>query len=179
MSKPQADNPENPLHHIERHDMEVDGINDWQVAVMRNSITISKRFSDGKYGGRGGALQAAIRYRDELLAQTDLFAHQMWLRSVIRRNNTSGIPGVTRCEQRDKRSPNSRYVFWAARWTDEFGIGRLRSFSVLRFGEQEAKQLAIAEREFQLKRVCVAKGSHWSDPFCSQNKKPKPQAPDV
>ena len=179
MDKPQADNPENPLHHIERHDMDVDGINDWQVAVMRNSITISKRFSDGKYGGRGEALQAAIHYRDDLLAKTDHFSHQIWLRSIIRRNNKSGIPGVARCEQIDKRNPNTRYAFWSARWTDEYGIGRQRSFTVLRHGELEAKQLAIAEREFQLKRVCAAKGSHWSDPFCSQNKKPKPQAPDV
>jgi len=178
MDKPQSDKPENTLHHIYRMDIEKGSVHTWQVKAVRFNIIKTKNFSDTTYGGRDKALQAAIRYRDELLAQTDLFAHQMWLRSVIRRNNTSGIPGVTRCEQRDKRSPNSRYVCWTAQWTDEHGIRCQRGFSVARYGEHEAKRLAIVERESQLKRVCAAKASHRRDPYYSQKKKPKPQTPD-
>jgi hypothetical protein len=46
-----------------------------------------------------------------------------------------------------------RQVFWLA----SYGATRQRKFSVMLYGELEAKQLAIAERERQLKRVCAAK----------------------
>ena len=46
-------------------------------------------------------------------------------------------------------------MYWIAAWTDEHGATRQRKFSVARYGEEEAKRLAIAEREYQLKRVCA------------------------
>lgn len=178
MDKPQADNPENPLHHIERHDVEVDGINGWQVLVVRNKIYKSKSFSDEKYGGKDEALQAAIQYRDEFLAKTDHFAYQMWVRTIVQSNNTSGIPGVARKEKTYRRSPN-RHGYWFAKWTDEFGVRRIREFAVSRYGEQEAKRLAIAERELQIERVCAAKASHRRDLLFTKNEILKPQTPDV
>jgi hypothetical protein len=171
MDRHQSNNPENLLHHILRLDIEAKRVHGWQVMAVRNKINKSKRFSDAEYGGRDEALQAAIRYRDELLAKTDHLAHQLWIRSAVRRNNKSGIPGVGRCEQIYKRSPNARYASWYAKWFDEHGKGHARWFSVSRYGEQEAKQLAIAERERQLERVCIAKGSHWSDPLITKKKK--------
>jgi hypothetical protein len=48
-------------------------------------------------------------------------------------------------------------VFWLASWVNEHGATRQRKFSVMLYGELEAKQLAIAERERQLRRVCAAK----------------------
>jgi hypothetical protein len=170
MDIPQPDKPENTLHHIYRMDIEKGSVHTWQVKAVRFNIIKTKNFSDTRYGGRDKALQAAIRYRDELLAQIDHFAHQMWIRSAIPSSNTSGISGVTRCELGDKRSPNSRYVGWAAQWTNEHGIHRQRWFSVARYGEHEAKRLAIVERESQLKRVCAAKASHRRDPHYSQKK---------
>lgn len=170
MDKPQADNPENSLHHIERTDMEADGINGWRVIVIRNKIKNSKRFSDEKFGGKGEALLAAIQYRDEYLAKTDHFTHQMWVRSIMQSNNTSGMPGVSRIDREDKRYPNNRYVSWMAKWTDEFGDKCQRWFSVSRYGEQEAKRLAIAVRKLQIERVCAAKASHRSDMLFTKKK---------
>jgi hypothetical protein len=177
MDKPQPDNPENQFHHIVRHDVETDGINDWRVRVIRNKIVKSKRFSDEKYGGRDEALQAAIRYRNEFLEKTDHFVHQMWVRTIVQRNNTTGIPGVARKERVNRRYPNTRYVFWFAKWTDEFGVRRQRAFSVSLYGELAAKQLAIAERDLQIKRVCATKASHRRDPPFTKKKNPKPQHP--
>lgn len=170
MDTPQPDNPVNQLHHIERLDIEAKHLNAWRVLVSRNNITKTKRFTDADYGGRDESLQAAIRYRDEYLAKIDQFAHQIWLRSYVRRNNTSGIPGVARRDVMANRNPNNRMVYWVASWTDEHGDNRSRKYSVSRYGEQEAKQLAIAERERQLERVCIAKGSHWCDPLITKKK---------
>jgi hypothetical protein len=86
-------------------------------------------------------------------------------------NNASGILGVARLDVMANRNPNTRYVCWCAKWTDEHGIRRQRGFSIPRYGEQEAKRLAIAERELQLERVCIAKGTHWRDPLITKNQK--------
>jgi hypothetical protein len=171
MDKPQPDNPENLLHHIDRLDIEEKRIHTWRVVATRGGVTKAKIFTDSKYGGKDAALQAAICYRDELLAKIDQFAHQIWVRTKVRSNNTSGIPGVGRRDVMANSNPNGRYVSWVAYWIDEHGIGRQRGFSILRHGEQEAKRLAIAEREHQLELVCAAKGSHWCDPLITKNKK--------
>jgi len=173
MDKPQPVKPKNPLHHILRVDNEAKCIHCWQVSVMRQNSSTIKVFADKKNGGRDKALQAAIRYRDELLAGIDHLAHYKWLT----RNNASGTPGIARLDVMANRNPDTRYVCWCARWTDEHGIRRQRGFSVARYGEQEAKRLAIAEREHQLERVCIAKGLHWYDPHIAkekhQNHKPR------
>jgi hypothetical protein len=171
MATPEPDKPENSLHHIQRLNYKNRSVHSWQVKAERNLICKSKNFCDKKYGGREEALKAAIRYRDELLAQIDHFSYQKWIRSIVHTNNTSGIPGVVRLDRMNK---NTRYVCWGAKWVDEFGKRHHRWFSVSRYGEHEAKRLAIAERKRQLERVCAAKGSHWSDPFMTQKKKEKP-----
>ena len=180
MDKLQPDNPVDQLHHIKRLDCEADRIlHAWRVLVARDNIAKAKNFADAKYGGKDEALQAAICYRDEFLAKTDHFEHQMWLRTYVRRTNTSGMPGVYRAEEKYCRSPDKQYVYWVAQWTDELCVQRKRRFSVSRYGEQEARRLAIAERELQLERACSAKESHWRDPLCTRKKKPKLQTPDV
>jgi hypothetical protein len=167
----QPDKPVNQFHHIDRMDNDAKRNHTWRVFVTRNNVAKTKRFNDEKYGGKEEALKAAIRYRDEFLAKTDHLAHQIWLRTILRRNNTSGIPGVARYSAMSNGNPNIRLVYWYAIWTDERGVSRRRQFSVLHYGEEEAKRLAIAEREQQLKRVCTAKSSHWTDPNIAKTKK--------
>ncbi len=116
-------------------------------------------FSDRVYGGKRKALQAAIDFREQLLATVPSVEYQIQRRSIIRRNNKSGISGVGR--YKTISNPNTKHyaVFWLASWLNERGESRKRKFSILRYGEQKAKQLAIAEREHQLKRVCAAKSA--------------------
>ena len=116
-----------------------------------------KMFTDGVYGGKRKALQAAISFRDYLLAEAPSYEHQIWVRTRLRRNNRSGIPGVGRYDQLANPRTGRRAVFWLASWVDENGASRKRKFSVLRYGERKAKQLARAERERQLARVCALK----------------------
>lgn len=129
----------------------------WLVQVQRDYRITMKMFSDGVCGGKRKALQAAIAFRTQLLAEVSDYEHQIWLRSVLRRNNTSGIAGVSRHDRIDNPNTGRRVIFWLASWADEHGASRKRKFSVLRYGERKAKKLAVAERELQLKRVCAIK----------------------
>lgn len=173
MDKPQPIKTESRHHHIYRVDNEIKRIHAWQVDVVRNNHGTYKRFSDAAYGGKREALQSAINYRNDLIAKTNLFDHQIWIRTKLRRNNKSGVPGVYRNEKSDTRYPNAPRLYWVAIWVDELGVRRCRSFSISRYGELEAKRMAIEERERKLIQVCVAKGSHWRDPLIQKARKSK------
>lgn len=132
----------------------------WIVTVQRRGEAVVRSFSDGIYGGKEEALTAAIAHRDLLLSQHSQFEHQVWVRTRLRRNNTSGIPGVGRYETLANAKTGRRAAFWLASWIDEHGIGRKRKFLISHYGERRAKQLAIAERKRQLLRVCALKDTH-------------------
>jgi hypothetical protein len=53
----------------------------------------TKFFSDNIHGGKKQSLQCAIEYRDSI-KQSAGAKYKTWRQSVIRKNNTSGIPGV-------------------------------------------------------------------------------------
>jgi hypothetical protein len=129
----------------------------WLVRVQRNNLAVTKMFTDAVYGSKQDAMQAAIDFRDEILSEANPFEHQLWRRTILRRNNTSGIPGVSRHDQIANPNTGRRRVFWLASWVNEDGFTRQRKFSVLMHGELGAKRLAVAERERQLKRVIAAK----------------------
>ncbi len=146
------------LKNIRRIDNDVNSTYAWLVQVQRGDRTTIKMFSDGVHGGKRKAMQAAIAYRDQFLADTDHFKYQMWLRTILRRNNSSGIPGVARYISTDPKTGNS-WAFWLASWIDEHGISRKRKFSVLRYGERTAKKLAMTEREQKLHEACSVKSA--------------------
>lgn len=144
-----------PPRNIRRFDLDAKCDHGWVVTLQRKGAIIVKRFSDGVYGGKRNALKAAVAYRDSFLARDKPVDHQIWIRTRLRKNNTSGIPGVGRYEVRDNPNSTSVRAFWLASWTDEHGASRKRKFSVAVYGEEEAKLLAIAERNYQLRRVCA------------------------
>lgn len=131
----------------------------WLVQVTRDGHTQVKLFSDSVYGGKRKALNAAVSYREKILAEVSFYEYQIRRRSILRRNNRSGIPGVGRYDLIGNPKTGRRVVFWLAHWVNEHGGSGKRKFSVLLHGERKAKQLAIAERERQLKRVCAIKAT--------------------
>ena len=110
-------------------------------------------FSDNILGGKQKALSAALEYRDELILAAPAAERNLWHRTIVRRNNTSGIPGVGLY----KRTNGSEK--WVACWIDENGIRKSRTFSVSIYGKRKAKQLAIAERQRQLERIFEIKNT--------------------
>jgi hypothetical protein len=147
----------NPCRNIVRVDHEASRTHAWRVTVQRHNDIAVKMFSDSIHGGKRKALKAAEAYRDELLRRYSPYAHAIWVRTRLRRNNTSGIPGVGRYAQMDNPKTGSVRVFWLASWVNEQGDGRKRKFAVSHYGERQAKRLAVAERERQLSLVCATK----------------------
>lgn len=142
---------------IVRVDHEASRTHAWRVTLQRHNDIVVKKFSDAISGGKRKALKAAEAYRDELLRRYSPYAHAIWVRTRLRRNNTSGIPGVGRYEQLDNPKTGSVRIFWLASWVNEQGDSRKRKFAVSHYGERQAKRLAVAERERQLNLVCATK----------------------
>ena len=150
-----------PPRNIIRVDHEASQTHAWRVTLQRYNDIVVKTFSDSIHGGKRKALKAAVGYRDELLRRYSPYAHAIWVRTRLRRNNTSGIPGVARYEERVNPITGNTRVFWLASWVNENGASRKRRFTVSHYGDRHAKRLAVAERERQLNLVCATRGKSW------------------
>lgn len=111
----------------------------YYVRLMWRGNQHAKFFSDKKYGGKQQAWKAAEQYFDELDQKMPLDS-QVGRMSV---RNRSGIVGVSRT----KSSRHGHcYEYWQAWW----GSGNQRKsvkFSIHKYGETEAKELAIKARK--------------------------------
>ena len=123
------------LVRIRRFDVKDKRTHAYLVQVQRNHRITTKTFSDGVYGGKRNALRAAISFRAKLLAEAP-YEYQIWRRSILRRNNRSGIGGVGRYDNVANARTGRRRVFWLAPWVNEDGSSGKRKFSVLAHGEQ-------------------------------------------
>lgn len=125
----------------------------WIVRLQRQGRYSSQFFGDARFGGKRMALQAAKQYRDRVEAES-----RPWTtaeRAQVRRaRNQSGIVGVQRVRRAAQRQGKEvRYGYWIAQWTDGKGNRKTRSFSVRLWGEEEARQQAIAARKDGLRRA--------------------------
>lgn len=136
------------MRNITRTDYDLKRTHGWLVRVQHMGQTHIKFFSDGVHGGKRKALAVAKEYR-ESIQRLEGGEHWIWSRSIVRKNNTSGIPGVGRYTRMD-----TQQVYWCAHWTEQDGTRRQRKFAVTQYGERRARQLAIEERTMQLKRLC-------------------------
>ncbi len=142
------------LHNIRRIDDASRRTHAWLVQVERRGHIKTKLFTDNIFGGKQNALSAALEYRDSLIIAAFPAEHNLWHRTIVRRNNTSGIPGVGLYRKENGAEK------WVAFWTDENGIRRSRTFAVKTHGKRKAKQLAIAERQRQLGRIFNIKSAN-------------------
>ena len=130
-----------------------DSTHGWQVRVYRDGKTYSKLFSDRKCGGREEAFAAARDYRTSLVEEVaDLPAVEP-RRRLVRRNrgNTSGVVGISRTYKRDRRGV--RHEVYAVSWNPEPGVARGTSFSIRRYGEDQAFQKACELRWAKMKGI--------------------------
>ncbi len=127
------------------------GYGAWQVNISRQGFKTARHFGVTRHGGKQAALRAAQAWRDAVLEQLPPMTTRL-LHTVVRSNSHSGIPGVRRQVRSDT---DNKSVRWVASLATQ-GQTREKGFSVMRFGEDGARQLAIeARRQFLLET-----GSH-------------------
>jgi len=113
----------------------------WKVEVRRGGKLLSEVFTFAEHGGEQPAHLAAESCRNALVLKMP--AVQTYeSRQRLLPHNTSGHPGVMRIE-------TNNIGYWRAS-TRIHGYNLSRSFSVERYGEQQAKCLALNERQQQL-----------------------------
>jgi hypothetical protein len=122
------------------------------LRAARDGQTFSAFFSDKSYGGRAAALAAAVEHRGKLLKILGKPIHKLRRLNaeIVRRKGRSGIYGVRRVIDRKVR-PWRKY--WVAAWSPELGVVRKMQFSIRRYGEEEAKELAIRARRAGLRSM--------------------------
>jgi hypothetical protein len=142
------------LHHIHRIDHAPKRTHAWLVQVQRQGEITIRSFTDGRYGGKRVALQAAIRFRDDALTSARDRSYKLWRRNRKRRNNTSGIVGVGRYISRERgRRGFIERVSWQAFWDGPDGRRHSRKFSVNLHGERRARDLARRARADAMRTI--------------------------
>jgi hypothetical protein len=115
------------------------------VRLQRHGKIYSAFFTDLKHGGNAAALAAAqdFYHQATLIFGPSLILDRRRWAEVVRRKGRSGIHGVQRVVDR-KVKPWRKY--WRATWSPKKGVARKQQFSIRKFGEERAKQLAIRAR---------------------------------
>lgn len=117
------------------------------VSLNRNGKLFQKYFSEKQCGGEDHAMRLAQAWRDKIIAQYPPMSMKQFC-SIVRSNNTTGVAGVGRSIKRSRveHANTSNLIYWHARIPFPDGTFRVRYFSVLRFGEEGAKALAVDAR---------------------------------
>ena len=117
----------------------------WRVNLSRRGKPICRAFSAKLHGGLELALAAALRCRDALLdAMPPLSKREFGM--IVRSNNATGLPGIY-------RTVKGGVVYWRAVVGLPGGRSRSQSFSAKRYGEEQAKALAIEARHQMLQET--------------------------
>ena len=119
----------------------------WQVRVQRRGVIRRRFFNDKKYGGKKKAMAMARVYRERAKAEL-LFPPPGKLgskRPVTDSGESMGIHRVaSRCR---KDSGVYRYEYWQVLWSPKPGERRCRRFSIHKYGEKGAYELAVTARQ--------------------------------
>lgn len=116
----------------------------WSVRFSRAAVPHERRFYGPKYGSMDAARSAATTWRDQMLATVQPLS-KLDFCQISRSNSSAEIPGVVRSAP--KRQPEG---IWQARLKLAGQPAQIASFSVRKFGEAEAYELAIQARKRML-----------------------------
>ena len=125
----------------------------WFVRGYRNGKTYSRLFSDLKCGSCEAALEAARAFRDSLHEKLSEIPAEPRARRIVTRDarNTTGMLGVCRTA---KKGPGGQVnECYSVSWRPSPGVQKCTSFSIRKYGEKKAFQLAVAHRKRMMKEI--------------------------
>lgn len=128
---------------VTRIDLPGAGTHGWQVRLQRRGVKYAKFFSDRVNGGGELALRLAQQWRDEILAKWETKEALARVCQVSSRNS-SGVVGVSRI--RVSSGNGVEYYFWQATWSPSPGERRCVRFSIRRYGDERAFEMAVEAR---------------------------------
>lgn len=132
--------------------MDHEKVRGYWVRVVKDGQLYQKLFSDGQFGGKRKAMEAARAYRDEI--RQELFGENATSpRRVFTscKRNTSGMVGVHYVEKTRGGSITRAYV---ASWCPvKGGPQKHKYFSVNRLGKREAFRQACAYRRDRIGEI--------------------------
>lgn len=109
----------------------------WWVRVKRDNTPFQQLFSDNLHGSIADSLRNAILYRHKLLSSFPMTIKVAHSRSLPLEPDKR----IFRIEEKGVKQP---YIAWEAKWYDEKHVIKHAHFSVRKYGEEEAKALALA-----------------------------------
>jgi hypothetical protein len=131
----------------------------WWLRVQRPDAKLSKLFSDSRYGGKTHALKAAQALRDQLEKKMSSALGQGRIEHTRDRRSTTSIVGVS-LYRNWKRKGRKRYLETGfSGYAGNQGAGFKRSFSIKKYGYQEAYRLACRARRQLVRRRLIL----WQD----------------
>jgi len=148
------------MYGISRIDDEQCNSHAWRVSLCRHGKRLVKNFPDKKHGSRNSALFKATEFRDQLLLKYPPISRKEFC-NAKRRNNKTGITGVYKYRKNYQlKDGSTREIwYWEANWPNAVGKSMSKSFSIKRYGEELAKQMAISARVAGMKNV---EGTFWA-----------------
>lgn len=153
-------NTSQALYGISRIDDPSNRSHAWRVSLRRRGKRLVKNFPDKRFGGKRRALRAAKLCRDQWMREQPPLTRKEFA-AATRRHNRTGITGVYTFAKRYtlKDGTVRETWYWAANWPTAPGESAHKSFSVKRYGNDVARQLAIRAREEGMQRVS---GVYWA-----------------
>ena len=115
----------------------------YRVRIHRQGTLFMEYFPFKNYPDEPTALAAATKYWHEVREAFPRLTPKQNAQ-VERRKSQTGIIGVRRLTKTTKGHP---YDYWLAAWTDSRGNQRSKTFSINKYGEQEAKKLDMKTRK--------------------------------
>lgn len=142
-------------HYIAEHFPKIKGVtridisrtntHGWEVRIRRRGKNVNEFYSDVGAGGIKEAYEIAIERRNVLEQDANLRPYsRAEISARISTRNTSGIIGVRRTMHASK---GKKYDSWAAAGSPRPGERKVKHFYISKYGEEEAKRLAIAQRK--------------------------------
>jgi hypothetical protein len=133
-----------PNYGIARIDLPNHGTHGWQVRIQRRGIKYAKFFSDSNYGTAKASFDTARQWRDKLVHELESKVQSQARICTRSARNSSGVVGVSKVSV--TASNGSTYHFWQATWSPESGKRCCVKFSIKRYGDTEAFELAVQAR---------------------------------